>query len=176
MNVGERGLLAVAEEPPQRQSPEGGPKVNAVEGVDERIDGTVNPAEPGKELAQLRHGPVLREEGRDDVVDEERQPAGNEATDHDAERAGRLVLALHRRDAGGEGLLVDADVVAAGSPADQLHRAAGRRRDRSVDRVVAPQPARRRCQGRRRATLVMVVMVMMVVVMVMVEVLRMVRR
>uniref|UniRef100_A0A182VX04 Uncharacterized protein n=1 Tax=Anopheles minimus TaxID=112268 RepID=A0A182VX04_9DIPT len=170
VNVGKRGLLAVAEEPPQRQAPEGSPKVNTVEGVDERIDGTVDPTEPGKELAQLRHGPVLRQERRDDVVDEERQPAGNETPDDDAERLGRLVLALHRRDAGREGLLVDADVVATGPSAHQLYRAAGRGRDGRVDRVVPSKTTRCR-QRSRRPSLMMMVMVMMVVMMMMVEML-----
>lgn len=41
----------------------------------------------------------MGEEGRDQVEDEEGQPAGDEAPDYDRQRLGRFVLALQGHDA-----------------------------------------------------------------------------
>lgn len=99
-------LLAGAEEALAGEAPEGRPEVDAVEGVDERIDGAVEPSQPGQSLGQHVAGLVLGQEGGDQIVDEEGQPAGDEAAHHDAQRLRRLVLLLQRRNPVGQRLAV----------------------------------------------------------------------
>lgn len=78
------------------EPPEGYSKVGAVERVDERIDGGVDPAEPREVGHHEAVDLVGGQERREQVVDEEGQPAGDEAADHDAQRLGRLGLPAER--------------------------------------------------------------------------------
>jgi len=65
---GELGLLAGAEEPLAGEAPEGRPEVDAVEGVDEGIDGAVEPSQPGEGLGQHLAGLVLGQKWCDQIV------------------------------------------------------------------------------------------------------------
>jgi len=93
---GELGLLTGAEEPLAGEAPEGRPEVDAVEGVDEGIDGAVEPSQPGEGLGQHLAGLVLGQKWCDQIVNEEGQPAGNEATHNNTQGLSGLVLLLQR--------------------------------------------------------------------------------
>ena len=82
-----------------RQPPEGYSEIGAVEGVDEGIDGRVEPAQPRQVVHDERVHLGAGDEGREEVADEEGQPAGDEAAHDDAERLGRLGLAAEGGDA-----------------------------------------------------------------------------
>lgn len=97
-----RRFHRVLEESAECESPKGCPKVHAVESIDERIHGAVDPAEPGQAIGHIATDQVLRQERYDQVVEEEGQPAHNEAADDDAQRLRRFALSFHRRDAVGE--------------------------------------------------------------------------
>lgn len=93
---GKLRLLAVAEEPFAGQAPKGGPEVDAVEGVYEWIDGAIEPAEPCERLGKHAAHLMLFQERRNEVIDKKWQPAGNKATDNNAQCLRRLVLLFQR--------------------------------------------------------------------------------
>lgn len=83
----------------KRQTPEGKPKVGIIKRINERIDGTVQPAQP----RQRRHGvfaeQLVWQKRYQQIVNEERQPARDETADHGAQRFRCFRFALRRRDA-----------------------------------------------------------------------------
>lgn len=97
-------------EPSTGQSPEGGPEVHRVQGVDERVHGAVEPAQPSQQPTDPLIYGVLGQERRHQVGNEEGQPAEDEATHDYRQGLRRLVLPLQRHDAIGHGLLVHAEV------------------------------------------------------------------
>lgn len=116
------------------EAPEGDSEVGVVERVDEGVDGAVGPPEPGEERHQVLVGRLGRQERLQQVVDEERQPARNEAADDHAERLRRLRLPLHRRNADRHPLAVVVDPIFAarrarvryrGLAAAEVHRLCG---------------------------------------------------
>lgn len=90
-------LLAGAEEAFAGEAPECRPEVDAVEGVDEGINGAIEPTQPGEGLGQHLAGLVFGQERGDQIVDKEGQPAGDKATHHNAQGLSGLVLLLQRR-------------------------------------------------------------------------------
>lgn len=83
------------------QTPECDSEVGVVEGIDERIDGAVDPPEPRQKWHQNLADRFRLEERNGQVINEKRQPAGNEATDHHGERLCGFRFALRRRYADG---------------------------------------------------------------------------
>lgn len=79
------------------QAPEGDTKIRIIKCIDERIDGTVYPAEPRQHVHCRFADRVARQKRYQQVVHEERHPARDEATDDHAQRLGRFRLAFRRR-------------------------------------------------------------------------------
>jgi len=72
--VGRTLLLA---DGPAGEPPEGSAEVRIVEGVDERVDGAVDPANPGEAEHEVLEDGGSRQEGYQQIIDEEGQPASN---------------------------------------------------------------------------------------------------
>ena len=83
------GVGLAAEHPLER-----GPELRTEDGVDDRVEGGVEVAEPQEERDQGVVGLVILEDGHHDGQDEEGQPAGDERAGDDGQRLGRLPLAL----------------------------------------------------------------------------------
>lgn len=97
-------------ETPTSQPPKCRPEVYRVQGVDERIHGTIKPAEPRQECTNAVPD-CARQEGLHQVRDKEWQPAGYESADYDGQCLCRFVLPLQGQDAVGHRLLMHPDIV-----------------------------------------------------------------
>lgn len=97
-------------EPSTGESPEGGPEVHRVQGVNKRVHGTIKPAQPSQQSTDPLIDGVLGQERRHQIGHKEGQPAKDEATHDYRQCLCRLVLPLQRHDAVGHGLLVHAEV------------------------------------------------------------------
>lgn len=77
---------------------EGSSEISGPAGVDDRIHGRIDPAEPGDDGEDaLRIVDALKADTRQQIGDEEGQPTGDEDAHHDAQRLGSFALLSYFR-------------------------------------------------------------------------------
>lgn len=116
-----RGLRKVL----QSQSPERHPKIRTIKRINKRIYRRIDPPQPRQVPHQ--HRIALRQERSQQIVHEERQPARDEPSDHDAEGLRRLRLPSEGRNPRGRFVVEDGHVQAEGLRSGAVVRRQGRR-------------------------------------------------